>query len=137
MPILTERKALPDGAAGLRRGPGLFHIIGVFPARGTRLTISLLSGISLLRKNGPFWLLFFPATERTIPMLFRFSRLAAAAALALPAAALTALLPPGPAQAAAACSASQATVTFADGTFTCQSSNAGNVTYPSSPAVTE
>jgi hypothetical protein len=70
-------------------------------------------------------------------MLFRFHRLAAAAALALPAAALTALLPAGPAQAAAACTASQVAVTFADGTFACQSSNAGDVTYPSSPAVVE
>jgi hypothetical protein len=70
-------------------------------------------------------------------MLFRFRLLATVGALALPAAALTALLPAGPAQAAAACTASQATVTFADGTFTCQSSSAGDVTYPSSPAVTE
>jgi hypothetical protein len=70
-------------------------------------------------------------------MLFRFRRLAIAGALALPAAALTAMLPAGPAQAAAACAASQATVTFADGTFTCQSSSAGDVTYPASPAVAE
>jgi hypothetical protein len=72
-----------------------------------------------------------------MPVLFRFRALVAAGALALPAAALTALVPAAPAQAAAACAASQATVTFADGTFACQSSNAGDVTYPASPAVVQ
>jgi hypothetical protein len=70
-------------------------------------------------------------------MLFRFRRIAAAAALALPAAALTSLLPAGPAQASVTCAANQVTVTFADGTSTCQSSSAGIVMYPASPAVTE
>jgi hypothetical protein len=57
-------------------------------------------------------------------MTSRYWGLAAAGVLALPVAALTALLPGAAARAAVTCGDNQATITFGDGTSTCQSDGA-------------